>query len=281
VTRTILIDADIVAFKGTSANQQVFKWDENTTSVAADFDTARDYAAQLIEEYRVKLAADRIVVCLSDPDLNFRKDVYPLYKSKRDPSKKPVYLQQLKDWFKDQYETYQRPKLEADDCMGILSTHPTLIKGEKIIVSEDKDMQTIPGLLFNPRKDKKPRKISQLFADRYHMTQTITGDTTDGYPGAPGIGPKSEEVAALQVARSVREMWGIVLRAFGRSKALAGQDHAAVVQAAIVQARCARILRAGDWEFKQKRPLLWCPPLGEPGGASVTPRTVGGCITTH
>lgn len=259
MTRTALIDADIVAFKGTSANERRFQWDEETVSVDADFDSARDFAANLIEEYRETLGADRIVICLSDPDENFRKDVYPLYKSKRDPSKKPQYLQQLKDWFKDSYETYQRPRLEADDCMGILSTHPTLIKGEKIIVSEDKDMQTIPGLLFNPRKDRVPRKISQLMADRFHMTQTITGDTTDGYPGAPGVGPRSDEVQAIQTARTVPAMWALVMQAFRRSRK-APQDEGALIQLATIQARCARILRACDWAFKEKRPILWTPP---------------------
>jgi hypothetical protein len=30
--------------------------------------------------------------------------------------------------------------------------------------------------------------------------------------------------------------------------------------AAVQQARLARILRAGDWDFQAKRPVLWSPP---------------------
>ena len=101
----------------------------------------------------------------------------------------------VKEFYSKHYEVYLRPRLEADDCMGILSTHKTLVPGERIIVSNDKDMQTIPGLLFNPAKDKKPRRISELEADRFFMYQTLVGDTTDGYPGCYGIGPKSKHVA--------------------------------------------------------------------------------------
>ncbi len=75
--------------------------------------------------------------------------------------------------------------------MGILSTHPTKIQGKKIIVSEDKDMRTIPGWLYNPgpNKDIEPKYINEFEADRYHLYQTITGDSTDGYKGCPGAGP--------------------------------------------------------------------------------------------
>jgi hypothetical protein len=41
------------------------------------------------------------------------------------------------------YETFEREGLEGDDILGILATHPTLVRGEKIIVSIDKDQDNI------------------------------------------------------------------------------------------------------------------------------------------
>jgi 5''-3'' exonuclease (including N-terminal domain of PolI) len=260
--RTLLIDADIEAFAYSSANQKTIYFDgrENPPAISADFDSAKEGVLRQIEKYREQLGATDVVVCLSDPDANFRKEIFPAYKGHRDYTNRPVYLQQLKDWFKSPdsgFKTYQRPTLEADDCMGILATHPTLIRGEKIIVSADKDMQTIPGLLFNPNKDRKPRKITKLQADRFHLYQTIIGDSTDGYPGARGVGPKSEEAQSVLTARTVAEMWAHVLAAFKRAKRKPGDLEPE--DQALVMARCARILRSSEWDFATKSPRMWMP----------------------
>ena len=264
MNRTLLIDSDIVAFKFASAHEAVFYFDgkDAPPAVEADFDAACAAAEEYIAELQAKLRADRIIVCLSDPSRRyFRHDIDPTYKGNRKGGRKPENLTALKEWFASKYETYQRPALEADDCMGILATHPTLVRGEKIIVSEDKDMQTVPALLFNPRTDKKPRRVSRLDADRYHLVQTIVGDTCDGYPGAVGVGPKSPEVAAVRASRSVGEAWLHVLAAFRRSKSVGPNDpEGTEAAAAVQQARLARILRASDWNFKEKRPVLWTPP---------------------
>ncbi len=137
--------------------------------------------------------------------------------------------------------------------MGILSTHKTLIPGKRVIVSEDKDMQTIPGFLFNPAKDRAIRKVSEVEANRFFFEQVIVGDSTDGYPGCRGVGPKSKFVKELQIATDARSMWETVKAAYA-SKGFTEAD-------AIVQARCARILRASDWNFQERKVRLWTPPV--------------------
>jgi 5'-3' exonuclease len=257
VKRTILLDADIVAYKFAAATEGVFYFDgkENPPMVADDYEAACSQADTYIAELKDQLGATDIVVCLTDRhELSFRADFWPAYKQNR-KARKPAQLRPLLDYFAKKYVTYLRPRLEADDCMGILSTHPTLVPGEKIIVSEDKDMAGVPGLLFNPAKDKKPRKITKIAADRWHLVQTITGDTVDNYPGARGVGPRSPEVAGVMAAKTVEEMWKHVLCAYARSR-----DCPDPPAAALVQARCARILRASDWNFAAKAPVLWVPP---------------------
>lgn len=254
MSRTLLVDADIMAYVASAGTEGVFYFNGEDAPPAVDenLEAALSIAERDIEALANKLKATKVIVCLTD-DENFRLGVYPQYKSNRASVRRPSTLKRVKEFYAEKFECYQRPGLEADDCMGILSTSAKLVQGEKIIVSSDKDMQTIPGLLFNPRKDKKPRRVSELEADRYFMQQTITGDATDGYPGARGVGPKSKFVAALAEAPDARSMWGIVVDAY-ESKGFTADD-------ALVQARCARILRHTDWDFTSRKPRLWTPPL--------------------
>lgn len=252
-SRTILIDADIFAFAASSATEGVYRFNGPDADPCVDenLDEALRVAVGFVEDVANKLQATRVIVCLTDQH-NFRKDVCASYKANRAGVRKPSTLGQVKAHFAATYETYQRPGLEADDCMGILATHKTLITGERIIVSSDKDLQGIPGLLFNPKKDDKPRRISKLDADRYFLSQVLTGDPTDGYTGCPGIGAKSPFVAAVLAAGSLKEAWEHVLAGYAK-KGLGVED-------AVLQARMARILRAEDWDFAKKAPRLWTPP---------------------
>lgn len=262
MSRTLLLDADIIAYKFAAAPEQAFDFGlPEVCRVEVDVSKCIDATREYITEIREFLYATDVIVCLSDPKDNFRKSIYPQYKSNRIGVRKPEHLMTVKDFMAEHYRTYLRSGLEADDCMGILATHPTLIKGEKIMVSEDKDMLTVPGLLFNPRVDMKPKQITEREACRAHFIQTIVGDACDGYPGAKGVGIKSTEVAAIQKARTAVDMWQSVLDAFTRSMIAAGRTNgAAIIQAAVTQARLARILRASDWDFQQARPILWTPP---------------------
>ncbi|NIW82658.1 MAG: phage exonuclease, partial [Thermoplasmata archaeon] len=58
------------------------------------------------------------------------------------------------------------------------------------MVSNDKDLMTIPGKLYRPMNDER-LTITKVEADRFWMKQTLMGDKTDGYDGIPGVGPKT------------------------------------------------------------------------------------------
>lgn len=271
--RTLLIDADILAYQTSSANQKKYDWGDDITSVAADLEGAKQAAREFLDDLLIELEADDLIICLSDELNNFRKTVDPTYKSHRKGTERPVHLYDMKDWLAAEYPTQLWQNLEADDVMGILSTEPH--DGERIIVSEDKDMQTIPGLLFNPRKDKKVRKITLLEADRFLMWQTICGDATDGYPGCPGAGPKMADAILLdgllwveqpkvfksgprkgtvemewvKVTDSEAPDWDRVVACYNRF-GFTEKD-------ALVQVNLARILRHGDLEGNRVKP--WVP----------------------
>ena len=76
--------------------------------------------------------------------------------------------------------------LEADDVLGILATEPS--NEERIIVSIDKDLYQIPAKVSKDGKTYEGYQKNE--ANYWHMMQTLTGDSTDGYSGCPKVGVK-------------------------------------------------------------------------------------------
>lgn len=248
--RTLLLDADIPAYKFSSAVEAKYDWGDGVVSNNADLSHAQEAFKDYLEYLVDSLRADRVIVCLSDDEVNWRKGVLPSYKEQR-TGERPSLLYPMKEWMLETYESFRRYALEADDVCGILSTHGHLIKGEKIIVSEDKDMASIPGLLYNPDHPKRGViEIGQVDADYYHMLQTLTGDVVDNYTGCPGIGPVAA-MEALGPLSDPRHMWEAVVEVY--------EDEGLTEADALQQARVARICRASDYDFKKKEVVLWKP----------------------
>ena len=241
--------------------------------MAADLRAAKIAARDTVDHLVAKLKASDVIICLSDDFDNFRLKVDPTYKSNRKGTTRPEHLYDLKEWLGQKYPTALRPRMEADDVMGILATEPHT--GDRIMVSEDKDMQTVPALLYRPHKPKEGvRLISVEEAERFHLWQTIVGDTTDGYPGCPGQGPEAadrllagigytshvhtfargprkgeEEVRWEKVDLGCR--WTAIVSAYEKC----GQSEAH----AVIQANLARILKHGDVDGN--RVIPWVPPV--------------------
>lgn len=249
--RTLLVDGDILVYAAASAAERPINWGDGLWTLhCAEADVSGKIALK-VTSLMETLEADACILALTSED-NFRYKVYPEYKHNRKDKRRPTLLPWARKWVEEHYTTFLRPGLEGDDVLGILATSRTLVEGERIIVSLDKDMKCIPGQLFN---DGKPhlgiQEVSLLKADRWHMYQTLIGDTTDGYPGCPGVGPKSAD-KILDGAETVAEMWERVLVAYKKVKL--GTD------VALTMARVARICRASDYDFKEKAPILWQPP---------------------
>jgi DNA polymerase-1 len=250
--RTLLIDGDIDAYQIASKCETKIDWGDGVETKSADSEEAKRQIDDRYKALKKMLGADRMIVCLSDSQ-NFRKDILPTYKANRKNVIKPALLAELRKYLHEAYEVFQRPYLEADDVMGILGTmgDNDLISGERIICSIDKDMRSVPGLLFNPgHPDKGTIEISLEEADYFHMAQTLTGDPTDGYGGCPGVG-KAKVGKALTKKHPDQTHWELVVRQYV-SKGLAEAD-------ALVQAQVARICRAEDYDFTNKRPIPWHP----------------------
>lgn len=253
---TLLLDADIVAFKVAVLHQKDFDWGDTGHSRVVDPIAAKQHTDELIAEYCNTLKASSVIVCLSEPDpeLNFRRQLNPSYKSNRKEAELPELLMWVKDYLAAEYRSFRRPRLEADDIMGILATCGDRfgMKGaDPIIVSEDKDMLTIPARVYNPNKpDLGVIEVSELEADQFMLWQAIVGDPTDGYPGCFGAGPKSYWAQAIWCADRA-ELWDIVMDAY--------DEFDFTEEDALLQVRMAHILRASSYNFKKKRVKLWKP----------------------
>jgi len=264
-TRTLLIDGDIWAFQAAVGCEYTTKWTEDLWTLHANESEAKANLRHKVNTLQEEMEADRIVFALSHPEEpNFRYDVLPSYKSNRAEQRKPIVLAPLKAYMRETWDCYQRPKLEGDDILGVLATSKRIIPGEKIVVSIDKDLATIPGKLLNLQKAnaliededsnvttklEAVRKITRREADYNHMVQTLSGDATDGYKGCPKIGEKTAH--KVLDGLEPHEWWPAVVQQYEKQKL--GED------AALQQARVARICRREDYDFKNNQPIYWTP----------------------
>uniref|UniRef100_UPI0021496D48 hypothetical protein n=1 Tax=Endozoicomonas sp. SESOKO1 TaxID=2828742 RepID=UPI0021496D48 len=188
--QVLLIDGDIVAFNSIVASLHELELVDGEGHVfyhnMTDFTTAYNIATAQIEAIRQACGGGTVIFTWTDYTSNWRTDVLPSYKSHRRKadSIRPAGLIPLKEKLAEDYESYCWPSLEADDVMGILATDDDFYAGfKKIIVSEDKDMKTIPAWIYNPAKDYQPWLNEEAEADLYFLSQALGGDVTDGYSG--------------------------------------------------------------------------------------------------
>jgi DNA polymerase-1 len=258
MTRTVIIDADVLVYKASEASQELFDIHTHEDDNAIYRNVGWGNKKRAIEVIEKKI--DKIVthtqstdiyLALSDAEHNFRKDILPSYKGHR-KTVKPILYSFLRQYFHDNYKTYERPTLEGDDIIGILATSEKIIKGEKVVWSLDKDLSTIPCIYFKetPNGEIKKNVISEVQADWYFMYQTLTGDVTDGYKGCKDIATtRARRYLDTPGTFTLEEMWKMVVRMYEKND-MTAQD-------ALNNARCARILRCEDYDFKNKEVKLW------------------------
>lgn len=287
--RVLLIDGDMVAYRVAAAEEKGYDF-EGQFVLSADLDQGKENLDLMLSGWLETLEADHLVLYFTAPD-NYRKKVLPSYKSNRNGVRRPMLLEALKQHCIDTYATQIVPTLEADDVLGIVATEPRMLKeyAEKVIVTWDKDLRTIPGLHWNPEKgwkevgkDKVPviDKVNLHEADVAFYSQVLSGDAVDGYPGCPGVGKKrAEEIirngtliyaetTVVQRGKNAGqertrwltkhhpEPWEVIVSHYQRCL---GVTYEEAYEAALQTARVARILRAGEYDFKKKEPVLWTP----------------------
>ncbi|QNJ57278.1 exonuclease [Pseudomonas phage Stalingrad] len=248
----------------------------------------KEIAKQLEKRWpKLKGAYEFKDICVISGKGNFRLDILESYKGNRVAKRKPVgypdFCQKTMDHFEANGvdNAFRWDGVEGDDVIGILMTKPELAGCDRVIgVSCDKDFNTIPGDFFWLTHNQLVRN-DLAAADKWHMRQTCMGDTTDGYGGIPQVGesfegdlmawldePKFYEQYQHEMLRGPRKgqfetrvrvtekpedatLWDCMV-SLAKCNGMSEED-------LLVQARCARILRASDWDFEKKEPILWTP----------------------
>lgn len=251
----LLIDGDQYLYKGTAAVEREIRWDDENHVLYSNAEEAYDTVRASLDSLFDRFETYDHIVCFSGPN-NFRYKISDEYKGSRKGHRKPLCYAAVKERVGQSYKTKEVPKLEADDLLGIYATDPRPLFGEsgteyppnkRIIVSQDKDLKTIPGVIWDGSKK---TIITEARADWWFCYQVLVGDNVDGYKGCPGVGPKKAE-SILSDCDTIRVAWPRIVKAY--------EDAGLTKEDAITQARMARILRYGEYNFETEAVNLWKP----------------------
>lgn len=140
---------------------------------------------EMLNGVRNTVDATKSTIYLSHP-VNFREQLYPAYKANRDPTHKPHWYNEIKDYLLTKGAVYSESGDEADDALGIAQME-LMAKGKaSVICTNDKDLDMIPGLHYNWSKTKRDNgvyHVDEWQGLQQFYTQLITGDSTDNIPG--------------------------------------------------------------------------------------------------
>jgi len=144
---------------------------------------------------------------------NFRDLIYDQYKANRIGVDKPVHHKLVLDYYKELLSPTTVDGMEADDMLAIRATTLGNEGKEWCIVSQDKDLKTVPGLHYDPVKASM-EIVDPWTADFYFYGQVLTGDTSDNIPGLYGVGKKKAS-DMLELCEDERDMYQVCLDAYG------------------------------------------------------------------
>lgn len=241
----LLFDADIIAFKAAAATEQPINWGNGIWTLHGYEQDVIDHAMSYMQGVSDKLDTQDVLLFLTGAN-NWRKDILPSYKSNRKDTRKPLMLPFIRQFMVDNLGAIIVDTFEADDLLGIEATSTD----DCIIVSEDKDLKTIPAMVYNPQKDDAPVLIPEFTAAWNHMFQTLTGDSTDGYSGCPKVGPVAAK-KILQDIDQVEDLWPAVVAAFKKQNLSE--------EVALQQAQVARICHASNFDKETGKVIPWTP----------------------
>lgn len=255
---TLILDGDIFLFEACMASEKEVRWDEHLHTLHSNLEEVQDIVMRNVSRLANKLDAHKVIFALSCPkEDRFRPRLMPTYKSNRVDARKPLAYKSAREWAKRHFDSREWPGCEGDDVLGVLATSGRY--DDPIMVSNDKDLFTIPGKLYRPMNDEL-HETSEVLADLFWMKQTLMGDKTDGYDGIPGVGPKTADKILEQARGSLGDamepltpenLWPFVVAAY----AAKGLGESIALQ----NARMARILRYGDYNLRTQEVFLWEP----------------------
>ena len=223
---TAYVDGDVLLYQcGFAADAQVkakFKEDNPGVSeeVVAEHLANTEYTSHALQNVKQSLNEFQSLF-KEKPQLyltgqgNFREHLATIlpYKGNRDPTHKPKYYRDIKDYLIDFWDAQVIEGREADDAMGCAQYARWKTGNEDtVIVTIDKDLDNIPGYHYNWRKQELYYTDIET-SDRLFWLQVLTGDRTDNIQGIHRVGPKAAE-KILQDCSGWMDYYDAALRAY-------------------------------------------------------------------
>jgi DNA polymerase-1 len=242
-----LIDAEFYLYRCAAGAEYEIEWASDEWSYVCRHGEAQTAFQDQLATFLEQLPNFDPVLVFSDGP-SFRYSLWPSYKANRKKYRKPAGYRALIQWVKDKapgrgWQIATLKDVEGDDILGILC------EDGDVICSGDKDMLTLPAMHL---RQEGLIEVTRHEADLAFYSQALTGDASDNYPGCPKYGPVTAG-KLLAGLKDERDMWAAVVGAYEK----AGFNE----RYALAQARCARILRTGEYDHKRGTPLLWNPPV--------------------
>jgi DNA polymerase-1 len=157
---------------------------------------------KMVEDQKGSDAPTHVAVIFDYSGKTFRNDIYPEYKAQRPPP--PEDLVPQFGLIRDATRAFNLPCIEvegyeADDIIATLAAQARDAGGRVTIISSDKDLMQLVGggiEMVDPMKTKRigPEEVEEKFGvgpDKVIDVQSLSGDSVDNIPGAPGIGIKT------------------------------------------------------------------------------------------
>lgn len=159
----------------------------------------------MVKDLYSDLKFEHIIFCFDSDVENFRRSIYPEYKRNREKNKERyVYLDKLLKSLRGADFTVLQDNeqgYEADDLCATVARNYS----NSVVISGDKDLLSLVGegvavmwygKHFGERKVFTEQDVEAKFgipAKYFVEYKALVGDTSDGYPGVKGIGPKKAQ----------------------------------------------------------------------------------------
>lgn len=182
----------------------------------------------------------------------FRREMYPDYKANR-VQDKPLMYDVIRNYMTEVWEAVVHSRIEADDAVAIAVTQDP----ESIIVSDDKDLLTVPGKHLRPKLlEEGLFEVGELEAAYNFYTQLLTGDVTDNVPGVKELPSDIKEKYKLGkrkgvgpvTAKTILEGCESELEMFERVRDCYRND-----ESLLLMGRLLHMVR----ELKDGEPVMW------------------------
>lgn len=274
----LLLDGDMLLMRAATATEVEVQLGEDVWTRHSELPQAREMYWQQVESWCAEFEAtlDDVWHCFTEASA-FRKEVYPGYKANRKGKPKPIGYKQLKSEIMAEPTAFCFNQIEADDLIGIFATMPDAANERVIIAARDKDLMQIPGIHVwmdegQEIEDQDGLVVQRVngnviqantpeHAERFTYQQYLSGDSTDGIPGCPGLGPvgAARLVKGFDLTQPV-DCWEAIVRAYEEAQRKKKLNLYNASDYATQQARLTRILRHGEYDFDTHKVTLWNPP---------------------